>query len=751
LTAFFTWPLLISLLSGAGNVTPGIIIEDRDQNLWNLWWVREAVLSWHNPFVTDYIYHPEGVSLYFHTLNVFNGLLAVPLLSLFSLTTTYNIIVFFSFAMTGWGAFLLVHYLCGNRWAALVGSVAFAYSAYHIATMRGLLQLISLEWVPFFVLALLLATYAPDWTRTRDAWGWLLRRGLPAAVALLLISLVDWYYTMFALMIAGLLALYQVARFVFEVLREKNPHVWRDLGQPLARIAACLAVWVVLVSPILIPTLAELRSQRYMVPSHEETVANSADLLAFFQPGRDNRLWGHYFDRSDWPYGGNLYEVYLTYTTLFLAAVGLFSTRSTRPDVAEEGVRLDQEARARLPGKWYWAASALLFFLLALGPVLQVGGRQVTLQLPMPYSVVERLPVLSISRSPDRFVMPLTLCLSVLAGYGTNQAALWVAQRAQRRTDLVAVPPEQAKVGPPAERLSGAGSIVSLAAVGLIALELAPIPYPQLSAAVPRWYEEVGGESGDFTIFELPPQDDYWHGAFRMYFATAHGRPIYGGYISREFPHPFVESTPGYMDLAATTPEGDMISTGRDEWLSALNLYGTRYVVLQKDRLPDVVEEPPDVSLWRASISRVLASEEPVYEDEQLAAYVVPTLEEHVPFLSIGDGWEPKEVGPNGPFRWMRDEATLRIDSPSRTDATLRFNATTIGEPRRMVVRHGDVVVFDEEVGPLLEYAVRLGLPEGKSELTIMNPEGTVTPSELGLGDDPRELGFAWLKARLEK
>jgi hypothetical protein len=80
-----------------------------------------------------------------------NGLLAIPLLSVFSLPITYNIIVLFSFVMGGYGAFLLVHYCCRNRWAALVGSVVFAYSAYHIATMRGLLQLISLEWVPFFV------------------------------------------------------------------------------------------------------------------------------------------------------------------------------------------------------------------------------------------------------------------------------------------------------------------------------------------------------------------------------------------------------------------------------------------------------------------------------------------------------------------------------------------------------------------------------------------------------------------------
>ena len=113
-----------------------------------------------NPFVTDMFLYQTGVSLYYHTLNIFNGLLAVPLLSVFPLTTVYNIIVLFSFVVAGYGAFLLVHYVCGNRWAALVGSVVFAYSAYHIATMRGLLQLVSLEWLPFFVLFLLQAFFS---------------------------------------------------------------------------------------------------------------------------------------------------------------------------------------------------------------------------------------------------------------------------------------------------------------------------------------------------------------------------------------------------------------------------------------------------------------------------------------------------------------------------------------------------------------------------------------------------------------
>jgi hypothetical protein len=327
---------------------------------------------------------------------------------------------------------------------------------------------------------------------------------------------------------------------------------------------------------------------------------------------------------------------------------------------------------------------------------------------------------------------------------------LWSAGRSRQAHSLLTQPSsDQGGEMRPRVALSR-GPVVAFTALTLIALELAPFPYPQLSAEVPRWYQSVAAEPGEFTIFELPPQDEYWHGAFRMYFATAHGRPIFGGYISREFPHPFVESTPGYMELASTVQEGDMLATDRGEWLSALSLYKTRYVVLQKDRLPDISESPPDVEPWRSSVTRVLGDDAPVHEDEQLAAYRVPEPVQQLPFLSIGEGWEPREVGPNGAFRWMRETATLWLDAPSRLDSTLRFSATTIGDPRQLVIRHGDLVVFDEAVGPLRQYAVRLGLPVGKSELKLISPQGTVSPRDLGLGDDPRMLGFALLDVRLD-
>jgi hypothetical protein len=119
----------------------------------------------------------------------------------------------------------------------------------------------------------------------------------------------------------------------------------------------------------------------------------------------------------------------------------------------------------------------------------------------MPYALVQNLPVVNISRSPDRFDMPLTLCLGVVAGYGVNVLAN--AWRAGRGTERRA-------------------ALIAAGAIAAISLELAPMPYVHQAAPVPSWYRQLGSEQGDFSILELPPQDEYWHGAFRMYYQTAH-------------------------------------------------------------------------------------------------------------------------------------------------------------------------------------------------------------------------------------
>ena len=62
LTASMTWPLALHLT----DAIPGDSF-DGWQNFWNLWWVKLALVDrQQTPFVTDLLYAPTGVGLYFH-------------------------------------------------------------------------------------------------------------------------------------------------------------------------------------------------------------------------------------------------------------------------------------------------------------------------------------------------------------------------------------------------------------------------------------------------------------------------------------------------------------------------------------------------------------------------------------------------------------------------------------------------------------------------------------------------------------
>ena len=73
--AVLTWPQVTRFVTY-------YYCDDGDgyQNVWNIWWMRLAIAQRSTtPWFTDMLFWPNGVSLVAHTLNPFNGLLAIPL------------------------------------------------------------------------------------------------------------------------------------------------------------------------------------------------------------------------------------------------------------------------------------------------------------------------------------------------------------------------------------------------------------------------------------------------------------------------------------------------------------------------------------------------------------------------------------------------------------------------------------------------------------------------------------------------
>lgn len=191
LTALMTWPLVTHLT----NAIPGDSF-DGWQNYWNLWWVKTALLDGlRSPFVTDLLYYPTGVNLYFHTLNPFNGLLTLPVQLSAGLIPAYNAVVFFSWVMGGYGVYLLTSWLLRSRYSllsapqrlsnlhspisidlsAFLAGLIFTFSPFHMAHLLGHMQVMSLQWIPFYVLYLLPALEQSARQKT-DGQPWLHNR-----------------------------------------------------------------------------------------------------------------------------------------------------------------------------------------------------------------------------------------------------------------------------------------------------------------------------------------------------------------------------------------------------------------------------------------------------------------------------------------------------------------------------------------------------------------------------------------------
>src|SRR5262245_37140924 len=148
--AFFvlTWPSVTRFrthwLTDAG---------DGLQNVWNIWWVERALTVLHqSPWHTTDLHYPYGTSLIAHTLNPFNGLVAIPLSTFLSPLVVHNCLVTFSFIAGGVTMYMLAHHLTRSHAASLLAGYVFTFSSFHFAHAEGHLQLVALEWIPLFVL-----------------------------------------------------------------------------------------------------------------------------------------------------------------------------------------------------------------------------------------------------------------------------------------------------------------------------------------------------------------------------------------------------------------------------------------------------------------------------------------------------------------------------------------------------------------------------------------------------------------------
>jgi hypothetical protein len=389
LTALFTWPLPYFFFTHHVGESGG----DARIYVWNLWWVRKALVDLHaNPLRTDYIFYPVGIGLALHTLALLHGVLFVPLSAVLGFVGAANLIVCATFVASALGAYALCRRLGAAPEGAFLAGLAFGFCPYRLARLAGHYDLLSTEWIPLYALVFVTAMESAP-TRLAAA----LLAGAAAAAC----GYTNLTYLVFLALLSVLYLAWMLA-------------TRRSRAAPLAAGASVVAATAaVLLLPLAIEAVRDLTTWRYLpYPGAGRYVA---DLAAYVRPGPAQTLLG--------PRIGRAFDRDLTDTTVFPGYVLL---------AAGAAALVDRRVR---PGLGFWILLGGCAFVLSLGPSLRVAGRDVG--VPLPAALLPHLPALHHLRAPSRFSILVVLALAVLLAAGWTA---WLARvrRAPARMALTA-------------------------------------------------------------------------------------------------------------------------------------------------------------------------------------------------------------------------------------------------------------------------------------------------------------------------
>lgn len=352
--------------------------EDNMNDFWNTWYAAVA----HDPthfFSTKLLRFPEGTSLLYQSFAYPQVLAVVALSRIFgtdmqTLVALQNVTQLASFPLAGLGAFYLVRHLVQSTAAGVAGGFVFAFNPSHVAQALHHTGVSSIEFLPFFVIAYLLAL-------ERRSLLWL----FAATVAYAVSALFCWYYLFYC-------AYFVCFHLLYQRIRDHSwPHGWQLLAPVL-----CLSGTLIILSPLAMPMAMASHSSIYDGGGNTFV----ADLLGFVAMPPEHLLSG---------IGRGLYSRFSGHPWESTVYLGLANLAVLVWVCSREGV-----ARASLG--FYVLFGMLTFALLACGESLHIAGAVTFIHLPD--VVLDKLPFFANVRTPSRAIVFVYLFLSIGVGLG---------------------------------------------------------------------------------------------------------------------------------------------------------------------------------------------------------------------------------------------------------------------------------------------------------------------------------------------
>ncbi len=633
LTLFLLYPFsVLNMTTQLIGMSPG----DTYQGMWNLWWVRQSVLSFKNPYTTNHIFYPIGTDLYAHSLSPAAGCFSIPFQLTLGLVFSYNLLVILSFVLAGYGAYRLAYYISADKKCSFFSGLVFGFSTYHFARAWGHLNLVSIQWIPFYVLFLLKMRKETSLKNVFLSVFFLILNALWA----------DFHYVIF-------LGLFTFLLLVYDILFNRE-HIRKFLLKLGIMIAVFFGLMILIVGPLFYGMLTG--KYAYAWPSPDTPYTMSADLLGFFTPYTLNPFFGRYSEGIILHFSDPWIEgvVYIGYTVLILA---IFAA-----------VKLWKVAK-------FWLLSTIIFMILSLGPTLHVFGYSsfTSLQVKIPLPDLLLMYILPIPRAPSRFILIAMLCLAVLSAITLkNMKPLFEKLKRGKTLWLF--------------------FLVFLSVAFLAEVNMLPFPIVE-DTSVPAFYTDLAKMNGNFSVLDLP--QNYYANNHYMYYSTVSKKPLVGGSISRIAPTNlmFTQSFPiiGQMDYAQNGKDAanwkDILLQDLDMTnLNSFYFFNVKYVILHRDMLNDFAFE------YMNNYLRGLLGQS-VFSDERIVAFSTNSTLLLSTFAFLSNGWTTLWERIGLATRYMDGNGIINVVSPSAQYYDVSFIAgTEIANKNLKVFLNGEEV-----------------------------------------------------------
>jgi hypothetical protein len=634
-----SYPLALHL----GDAIPGVQ-GDVWSYLWAMGWARVSTLELGvNPFRSDYVFYPLGGATQLLWATALPSFLSIPLQLTLGLVASFDLMYLGATVLTAYGTYLLAKSVLasGNRpqlsestlalrLGAFVAGLAFAFSALRLGYGLAFTNLYHTELIPFCILFLIKTQYERAW-----------RNPVIAGVLLGLNAYIDFQIAAFLVMFTVLwfiAALIQSARQFSHVQTSLSPTLSeasalntaksrifnlakRGMISQVSGLALIAFVSLVVIAPMIAIVAQDLTAEgsNYIrVYPLKYSAARSYDLLSYALPNARSSLYQSL--PAPRVAGVNAAvnvegesqlspdrQAFLGLTVVLLALVGVW--RSPR-------------------GLALWIAATVIFALFSFGPTLHLAGHD--LGIPLPYAALHELPIANNIRIPMRYGIMTFLAVGILAGAGVSSLA--------------------AQFHP--------APLIGLM-TALMLVEAAVLPYPALNVTVPRVYQTIAAQSGDFTILEIPTFD--WRAAAaNEVFQAVHHKRILRAYTNRIAPDladyfslrqtPVVVRSLRILEGAEAGPlTPGARSDDREVAPAVIRLLKLRYAVLHREWLDADAAAQIDQYLSEVLGARVISKEgtvtayefdPPAVQDSNHAL----SLESDRALLYLGRGWQTEPL-----------------------------------------------------------------------------------------------------------